>query len=212
MFAEHLELLVRLWTEEDVHWSGEHRTPLAGITTHPRPFQTPRPPIWVGGGASTDSVDLAARLGLWLMLPTVFGTPESFRPMVERYEEQWELHGHDPADRRIGCCTHTFVASTGRGPPHSGNPATAPTSSGSTSSSSASTGGRATGLGGFDFEERCATTAMCGSPDELVDRMGELRELLHLDTQLLMFDMGGLPDDELRAVIELAGADVIPKL
>jgi alkanesulfonate monooxygenase SsuD/methylene tetrahydromethanopterin reductase-like flavin-dependent oxidoreductase (luciferase family) len=166
----------------------------------------------VGGGASTDSVDLAARLGLGLMLPTVFGTPESFRPMVERYEEQWALHGRDPADRRVGCCTHAFVAATRAEARRIWEPRYRAYIEWVNELVFASTGGRATGLGGFDFEERCASLAICGSPAEMIDRMGELRELLHLDTQLLMFDMGGLPDDELRAVIELAGTEVIPKV
>jgi alkanesulfonate monooxygenase SsuD/methylene tetrahydromethanopterin reductase-like flavin-dependent oxidoreductase (luciferase family) len=75
-----------------------------------------------------------------------------------------------------------------------------------------STGGRSRGLGGFDFEDRLRTTAICGSPAEVVDRIGQLRDVLHLDTMLLMFDMGGVPDDELAAAIELAGADVLPHL
>ena len=42
--------------------------------------------------------------------------------------------------------------------------------------------------------------------------MGQAREMLRLDTHLLMFDMGGIPDDELFAAIELAGADVLPQV
>ena len=53
------------------------------------------------------------------------------------------------------------------------------------------------GLGGFDFDALKANTAMCGSPEEVIDRMGSMREKLRLDTQILMFDMGGLPDIEL---------------
>lgn len=212
IFDEHLELLLRLWSEDDVHWSGQHRAPIEGLTVHPRPVQRPRPPVWVGGGASLESVDLAARLGLGLMLPTVFGTPETFRPMVERYEERWAHHGHDPAGRRVGCCSHTFVASTRAEARRIWEPRYRAYIEWVNELVVRSTGGRATGLGGFDFDERCATTAICGSPAEVVDRMGELRECLHLDTQILMFDMGGLPDAELRAVIELAGAEVLPKV
>jgi alkanesulfonate monooxygenase SsuD/methylene tetrahydromethanopterin reductase-like flavin-dependent oxidoreductase (luciferase family) len=212
VFAEHLELLVRLWTEEEVTWRGDHHTPVTALTTHPRPHQRPRPPIWVGAGASPDSVDLAARLGLWLMLPTVFGTPEAFRPMVELYEERWEAYGHDPADRRVGCCTHAFVAATRAEARRVWEPRYRAYIEWVNDLVERSTGGRSGGLGGFDFDERCATTAMCGSPAEIVDRMGQLRDLLHLDTQLLMFDMGGLPDAELRAVIELAGTEVVAKV
>ena len=70
MFADNLEILVRVWEGEAVNWSGSIRPPLRALTVNPRPVQQPRPPIWAGVGASPDSVDLAARLGLWLMLPT----------------------------------------------------------------------------------------------------------------------------------------------
>ena len=39
-----------------------------------------------------------------------------------------------------------------------------------------------------------------------------LRELLHLDTYLLMFDMGGMPLDRIAGAIEMVGAEVIPQL
>jgi alkanesulfonate monooxygenase SsuD/methylene tetrahydromethanopterin reductase-like flavin-dependent oxidoreductase (luciferase family) len=212
VFAEHLELLVRLWTEEDVHWKGEHRAPLSGITTQPRPLQQPRPPIWVGAGASPDSVDLAARLGLWLMLPTVFGTPEMFAPMVGLYEERWEAYGHDPAGRRIGCVSHAHVTPDGAQARRAWEPRYRAYIEWVNELQRHSSEGRNPGLGGFDFEHLCKHTALCGSPAEVVDRMGEIRDLLHLDVHLLMFDMGGLPQPALRATIELVGAEVIPHL
>jgi alkanesulfonate monooxygenase SsuD/methylene tetrahydromethanopterin reductase-like flavin-dependent oxidoreductase (luciferase family) len=55
-----------------------------------------------------------------------------------------------------------------------------------------------------------ANTAICGSPEQVIDRMGHIRETLHLDTQILMFDMGGMPDNDLFQAIELLGTEVIP--
>ena len=40
--------------------------------------------------------------------------------------------------------------------------------------------------------------------------MARLHEQLHLDTHVVMLDMGGLPDDELFATIELFGTAIIP--
>jgi hypothetical protein len=42
--------------------------------------------------------------------------------------------------------------------------------------------------------------------------MSELQELLHLNTYLLMFDMGGMPLDRIAGAIETVGAEVIPQL
>ena len=209
MFAEHLELLVRLWTEENVSWSGAYRAPLDGVTTHPRPVQQPHPPIWVGGGASAESVELAARLGLGLMLPTVFGTPETFRPMVELYEQRWREHGHDPTARRVGCVSHAHVAPTSAIARQRWEPRYRAYIEWVNDLVCRSTGGASRGLGPFDFDRLCATTAICGSPAEVIDRMSTLREVLHLDTHIVMFDMGGLPDAELFDTLELFGTDVL---
>ena len=39
-------------------------------------------------------------------------------------------------------------------------------------------------------------------PEETIDRMGVAAEMLQLDTQILMMDLGGLPDAELYESIE----------
>lgn len=212
MFAEHLELLLELWTHDEVDWSGSFRAPLKGPSTTPRPVQQPRPPIWLGAGASSTSVEHAARLGLWLMLPTVFGTPKHFVPMVELYERSWEEHGHDPAARRIGCVSHAHVHRDSATARARWEPRYRAYIEWVNDLQVRSSDGRNQGLGGFDFDRLCATTAICGSPDEVVNRMGEMRDLLHLDVHTLMFDMGGLPDDELFATIDLVGAEVLPQL
>jgi alkanesulfonate monooxygenase SsuD/methylene tetrahydromethanopterin reductase-like flavin-dependent oxidoreductase (luciferase family) len=211
-FAEHLELLLQLWSVDEVRWSGSFRAPLAGPTTRPQPAQRPRPPIWLGAGASAASVELAARLGLRLMLPTVFGTPEMFVPMVELYEERWEQLGHDPAERRIGCVSHAHVRRDSAQARTCWEPRYRAYIEWVNELQSRSSDGRNPGLGEFDFERLCRHTALCGSPAEVLERMGEIQRLLHLDTHVVMLDMGGLPDDELFPTIELVGAEVIPAL
>jgi alkanesulfonate monooxygenase SsuD/methylene tetrahydromethanopterin reductase-like flavin-dependent oxidoreductase (luciferase family) len=208
-FAENVELLVRLWTEEELTWTGRFRPPLCDVTVQPRPLQQPRPPIWLGAGASPESIDLAARLGLWLMLPTVFGTIEMFRPAVQLYKQRWEAYGHDPADRRIGCCTHTWVDRDSRTARRTWEPRYGAYIAWVNDLVAWSTRGASTGLGRFDFDALCRETAMCGSPAELVARMGTICEALELDTQILMLDMGGMPDGDLFEAIELIGSEVI---
>src|SRR5437870_11796299 len=47
LFAEKLELLLKIRDNEHVRWSGEHRPALTGQGVYPRPIQNPFP-IWVG--------------------------------------------------------------------------------------------------------------------------------------------------------------------
>jgi alkanesulfonate monooxygenase SsuD/methylene tetrahydromethanopterin reductase-like flavin-dependent oxidoreductase (luciferase family) len=214
-FAEHVELIHRLWTEERLSWSGRFRSPLDDVTVHPRPVQQPRPPIWVGAGISPESIDLAARLGCWLMLPTVFGSWQMFRPMVERYVERWEHYGHPAGERRIGACTHCFVgpdsaAVRERWAPRYLHYLQQVIEWQQASSRRVGAAGASFPLA--DFDTMISTIAMCGSPAEVVDRMGAAREALCLDTQLLMFDMGGAPHPEVAAAIELTGSEVLPQV
>src|SRR5436309_10298570 len=54
LFAEKLDLLLKLREEEHVHWSGKYRPALSGQGVYPRPVQNPLP-IWVGVGGTPES-------------------------------------------------------------------------------------------------------------------------------------------------------------
>ena len=217
-FAEHLELLVNVWENDPatIPISGQHgrngqrEVPeVRTVRINPRPVQLPRPPIWAGVGASTDSIDLAARLGLWLMLPTVFGTIPMFQRAVEHYRSRWEHYRRPSTEMRIGCCTHTYVHERSQEARAQWEPRYRAYIEWVNQLQRDSSNGKMNGVGAFDFDALTTNTAMCGSPAEIVQRMGEIREALSLDVQILMFDMGGLPDRELFATIELTGAEVI---
>jgi F420-dependent oxidoreductase-like protein len=60
MFAEQLEIVHRLWTEERVDFRGEHYV-LEDAPAQPKPVQRPRPPIVVGGSGGRGTVEPAKR-------------------------------------------------------------------------------------------------------------------------------------------------------
>ena len=43
LFAEKLDLLMKIREDEHVHWSGKHRAALSGQGIYPRPVQNPLP-------------------------------------------------------------------------------------------------------------------------------------------------------------------------
>src|SRR5271155_4602041 len=47
LFAEKLDLLLKIREQTQVFWSGQHRAPLTGQSIYPRPLQDPLP-IWLG--------------------------------------------------------------------------------------------------------------------------------------------------------------------
>lgn len=212
-FTENAELLSQLWTGEPVHWSGRFRPSVNGEQLQPPPVQAERDVMWIGGGSSLDSVELAARLGWKLMLPSAFGNPLHFTKVVDHYLEKWAEYGH-AWEPEIGAGWHVWVGRDGEGaraawepryrayhewmqgllavvnpeiPAHNARP--------------------------FDFDWLTTTgPAVVGSPDEVVDRIGTLSEQLKVTTHLLYMDMGGMPDAALFEAVDLVGDKVIPQL
>ncbi len=60
MFAEQLEIVHRLWTEEHVDFRGRHYT-LEDAPGLPKPVQKPHPPLIVGGSGKRGTVEPALR-------------------------------------------------------------------------------------------------------------------------------------------------------
>lgn len=191
LFAENVELLTQLWTGKEVSWPGSrHRAPIEEFVLQPAPVGPM--PIWIGGGASESSLELAARLGLDLMLPSAFGNPEMFKPVVETYREKFAGYGH-AREPKVGACWHVNVSETSQSARERWEPryrayfelmktiiprvnpdpppfVTKP----------------------FDFE--FLTTrgpALVSSPSEVADRLNRWSEVLTSDTNLIYLDMGG---------------------
>jgi putative FMN-dependent luciferase-like monooxygenase len=59
---ENYHLLHRLWREDVVNWEGEHRTPLQGFTSTPRPLDGVAPFVWHGSIRSPEIAVLRRRL------------------------------------------------------------------------------------------------------------------------------------------------------
>jgi probable LLM family oxidoreductase len=113
LFAEKLELLLRIRESLRVSWSGKHRAPLDDAVVWPRPVQD-RLPVWVAVGGTPQSVIRAGGLGVPLTVAIIGGQPERFVPLVDLYREAFEAAGHDPAGARVAINTHAFVGETSR--------------------------------------------------------------------------------------------------
>ena len=96
LFAEKLELLLKLRESVRVTWSGKHRAPLDNFGVYPRPVQAPLP-IWVAVGGTPQSVVRAGALGLPMALAIIGGEPERFAPLADLHREAARRHGHQAA-------------------------------------------------------------------------------------------------------------------
>jgi len=203
-FDENLRLLLRLLTEEKVTWSGRFRSPLSEVRLEPRPVQKPHPPLWVGGGISTVSCDLAADLGLPLSLPSLFCFPEDYLPILDRYRAKMSAAGK-AHDISVAYPSHVHVARTSQEARQRFRPYLE-------SYVRAASGCRGSQGRPTDYETLLRGPALCGSPAEVVDRIGTINATLGLQGHYLMPDLGGLPAPILREVMDLLGSEVLPRL
>src|ERR687889_2884279 len=111
LFAEKLDLLLKIRDNEHVHWSGEYRPTLTGQGIYPRPLQKPLP-IWVGVGGTPQSFVRAGVLGLPLMVAIIGGETRHFRPLIDLYREAGRRAGHSPDQLKVGIHSLGYVAQT----------------------------------------------------------------------------------------------------
>ena len=111
LYAEKLELLLKIRDNEVVSWSGKFRPDLVNQAIYPRPIQDPLP-IWVGVGGTPQSFIRAGSLGLPLMIAIIGGETHRFAPLVELYKNAGIKAGHDPEKLKVGIHALGYVAET----------------------------------------------------------------------------------------------------
>ncbi len=111
LFAEKLDLFLKLRDATEIHWAGRYRPALTGQGVYPRPYQDPLP-VWIGAGGSPQSFLRAGMLGLPLMVAIIGGEFRRFRPLIDLYREAGRRAGHAPERLKVGVHAFGFVGAT----------------------------------------------------------------------------------------------------
>jgi F420-dependent oxidoreductase-like protein len=93
VLEEQLQIVLGAWTEAPFSFSGTHYT-LTDLDAQPRPVQSPRPPLIMGGSAGPRSAALAARYADEYNTP--FPTLEDVRTRGAAVARACEAAGRDP--------------------------------------------------------------------------------------------------------------------
>ena len=105
LFAEKLDLLMKLRESERITWHGNRRPSLHNFGIYPRPEQK-RMPIWIAVGGTPQSVVRAASLDVPMALAIIGGLPERFAPFVNLFRQAARHSGHDADKLAVGINTH----------------------------------------------------------------------------------------------------------
>src|SRR5262245_33326721 len=208
LFAEKLELLLRLRDHEHVTWSGRFRPSLSGQGVSPRPVQNPLP-IWIGVGGTPASFERAGRLGLPLMVAIIGGETHRFRPLVDLYREAGRRAGHPVEQLKVGMHSPAYVA-------ESTEQAVADFLPGWMRAMNDI--GRERGWGvmrreHFDAQRGPRGALLVGTPKEVAEKIVQHSEALGgLSRVTFQMNAASLPHEKMMRAIELIGSRVIPAI
>jgi probable LLM family oxidoreductase len=208
LFAEKLDLLLKIRDNEHVHWSGKYRAALTGQGVYPRPVQDPLP-IWLGVGGTPGSFVRAGELGLPLMVAIIGGEPRRFRPLVDLYREAGRQAGHSPEQLKVGVHSLGYVAATTQEAADDFFPgyARAVTDVGK------ERGWAPVTRAGFDAQRGPQGALLVGHPDEVAEKIIRHSEALGGISRItFQMNAASLPHAKLMQAIEALGTRVAPAL
>ena len=97
-FRETVEIVLRAWTDERLHFAGEHFR-FDGIEVLPKPMQRPHPPVWMAA-SSEGAIDWAAGRGFSILMDPHSSAVEIGRKR-RHYTERLAAAGFSEAGRDI---------------------------------------------------------------------------------------------------------------
>jgi len=180
-FEEQLAIITGLWSTpagQPYSFAGSHYS-LADCPALPKPVQRPFPPIIIGGGGPKRTPRLAATYAAEFNIG--FASPEDSAATFEVVRDACRTLGRDPASldlsvAQVVCC----------------------------GTSEADISRRAAAIGRKVDELR--TNGLCGTPDELVDKLGRFADVGTSRAYLQMLDVSDFDH------LTLLGEEVLPQV
>lgn len=205
LFAEKLDLLLKLRDSERITWHGSLRPSIKDLGIYPRPEQK-RVPVWIAVGGTPQSVVRAASLDVPMALAIIGGDPRRFEPFFALYREAHEKAGHDAGTIQLSLNMHGFVSDT---------TAKARDVYSAAHLEVMNRIGRERGWppqGRAHFNASCGPTGnlIVGDPERVAERIIELHSIFKNTRILLQMAIGTVPHSEQLRAIELMGTKVAP--
>jgi alkanesulfonate monooxygenase SsuD/methylene tetrahydromethanopterin reductase-like flavin-dependent oxidoreductase (luciferase family) len=206
LFAEKLDLLLRLRDEEKVTWTGKHRPPLRDAEVNPP--HTGELPIWVAVGGTPSSALRAGRLGLPMVLGLIGGTIDHAKRLIDLYRSAGRDAGHADDRLKVGITSHFYIGQTQEQALEDFYPYYHRYLSPETN------GGRGFYVDRPQMMQLAARRGalMVGGPSQVAEKILDLHSELGVDRFLGQIDLGGMPTQMVRDSIQRFGDIAAPAI
>lgn len=205
LFAEKLDLLMKLRESERITWRGGLRPSLNNLGIYPRPEQK-RMPIWIAVGGTPQSVVRAATLDLPMALAIIGGDPRRFAPFFDLYREAHGKAGHDPKSIQLSLNMHGFVSDT----TEKAKDVYAAAHMEVMNRIGRERGWPPQGRAAFEASAGPTGNLIVGDPERVAARIIELHSIFKNTRILIQMAIGTVPHAEQLKAIELMGTKVAP--
>lgn len=208
IFAEKLDLLLKIRDNETVDWSGKFRPALENQAIYPRPLQKPFP-IWLGVGGTPQSFRRAGMLGLPLVVAIIGGETHRFRSLVDLYRDAGEYAGHAPETLKVSLHSIGYVADTTEQAVEEFFPGYAETFT----KIGRERGWPPVTRAAFDAQRSATGALLVGSPEEVAEKIRRHSESIGgISRVTFQMDNAQMNHAQLMRSIELIGTQMSPLL
>src|SRR3989449_944694 len=197
-FLETLEILIKAWTQERFSHAGKHFH-FHDVCVTPKPFQKPHPPLRVAA-TTQETYPLVGRMGLSLFVAPRTISISDLGRFVRGYHEGWTAAGHARRGA-IGLSIPVYVAPTARQAREEPEASTMhffraisealKKSDGAAVQTDEARSARAGRLAELTYADVLREQAVFGTPEAVVDRLLELRQVLGFSSLSAWMNPGG---------------------
>jgi alkanesulfonate monooxygenase SsuD/methylene tetrahydromethanopterin reductase-like flavin-dependent oxidoreductase (luciferase family) len=228
-FHEAHDLIVRAWTEGGpFSFEGRHYN-FRYTNTWPRPYQRPRPPIWIPSQGSGETIAWAADPSRKYPFIITFSPVASVMKYHGLYRQQAEKYGYEADGSQLGWALPIYVAETDKIARAEAKvhietlfnkflkvPIEMLFPPGYTSAASLAI--NLAGRQGMSVQEQTIDsliekgTFVVGSPDTVASKIKEAQSISGFEKLIVMYQFGTLPDELARKNLQIFADEVAPKL
>jgi alkanesulfonate monooxygenase SsuD/methylene tetrahydromethanopterin reductase-like flavin-dependent oxidoreductase (luciferase family) len=230
-FQEAHDLIVAAWTKPGPFaFEGEHYN-FRYVNLWPRPYQRPRPPIWIPSQGSSETVRWAAAPERKYPFLVTFSAFDLVKRYLNTYADQARQFGYEPSGSQLGWAVPVYVADTDEQAKQEAGSAIEslfnqflpnpwemllPPGYMSLSSMKATMKARRS-LGSRPRTQTAADlissgTALIGSPKTVVEKIKRMQDETGFDNLVSMLQFGTLSDELTNRNMQMFASEVMPHL